>query len=420
MTECVLSLEVALAEVAKHARLLTAPVVSETVELREAGGRILAEAVFATRDQPAFDRSTRDGFAVRSADLGAPLRIVGTVRAGERFGGAALEQGEAVEIMTGAPLPPGADCVLMVEHAAVEEAVLKTSRRLHPGDNVVARGAEARAGGRLLAAGQLIDGAAIAVAAGCGNLSLRVYEKPTVAVLATGDELVEVDACTLEPWQIYNSNTHALAALVEEAGGVAVRLPILRDRRGGEDGLDAGLARAGTSDLLLLSGGVSMGKYDLVEQTLADNGAEFFFTGAKIQPGKPIVFGRLPKRGRGEVAGGEVPAGGWTYFFGLPGNPVSTEVCFHLFAAMMVRALAGGTEIASQFVAAVAAEPFEGKLGLTRLLPARLESSLREVNVRPVAWQGSGDTAANARANCYCVVEERGVGTGDVVRVLLR
>lgn len=405
------SLEEALRIVEEHARNLAAPMEIETVELGQGLlGRVLAGPIVAGRDQPPFDRATRDGFAVRAEDLahGGALRVVGLVRAGERWDGGALDANEAIEIMTGAPLPAGADCVLMVEHVYRDGDVIMPRRSLLAGDNVVPRGAEARAGDGLLQPRESLDAAGIAVAAGCGRNELVVFAKPRVGILATGDELVEPGAGTLEDWQIYNSNTYAVAALVAAQGGLPERMPIARDTRAE---LAQGIAQGSQCDLLLLSGGVSMGKYDFVEQALADRGAEFFFTGVKMQPGKPVVFGRLP---------GVVGQREWTYFFGLPGNPVSTEVCFHLFAATMLRALAGRGDVAPQFVAAVAAEAFAGKPGITRLLPARLESSLREVTVRPVVWQGSGDTAANARANCYCVVEEAGVAGGQVSRVLLR
>ena len=159
-----------------------------------------------------------------------------------------------------------------------------------------------------------------------------MFARPKVAIVATGDELVELDEPMSEA-QIRNSNSYALAALVEDAGGVGERLAIARDSLGE---LRAQIAEGREADLLLLSGGVSMGKYDLVEQVLAEFGAEFFFTGVLMQPGKPMVFGRL----RSEK--------GWTYFFGLPGNPVSTQVCFALFVAPMLRALAGRAEIAAR------------------------------------------------------------------------
>jgi len=229
--------------------------------------------------------------------------------------------------------------------------------------------------------------------------------------VATGDELVELDE-PMEAWQIRNSNSYALAALVEAAGGVGERLAIARDTLGE---LRAQVAEGREADLLLLSGGVSMGKYDLVEQVLREFRAEFFFTGALIQPGKPIVFGRLPS-GRG-----------WTYFFGLPGNPVSAQVCFALFVAPMLRALAGRTEIAPVFVEARLAEEMRGgagnsKGGVTRFLPAELSGGWDGVEVRVVGWQGSGDVVANARGNGYVVlpagVEQFPVGL--TVRVLLR
>jgi molybdopterin molybdotransferase len=175
-------------------------------------------------------------------------------------------------------------------------------------------------------------------------------------------------------------------------------------------------------NLMLLSGGVSMGKYDLVEQVLAEYGAEFFFTGSMIQPGKPIVFGRMPKHGIPGHKDERKRDGDWVYFFGLPGNPVSTEVCFRLFVAPMLRALSGQTEIAPRFVEALLAENVKGGARVTRFLPAIVESDWKQVSVRVVPWQGSGDLAANARANGFVVLPkevERFVA-GEAVRVLLR
>jgi molybdopterin molybdotransferase len=172
------------------------------------------------------------------------------------------------------------------------------------------------------------------------------------------------------------------------------------------------LSEARDANLLLLSGGVSMGKYDLVEDALRETGAEFFFTGAWIQPGKPVVFGRIPRSERGD----------WLYFFGLPGNPVSTEVCFRLFVAPMLRALCGQTEIAPRFVEALLAEEVKGNERVTRFLPAVVESDWKQASVRVVPWQGSGDMAANARANGFVLLPkgvERFVA-GEAMRVLLR
>ena len=411
MTENVLSFEDALAIVLKQAHGLATPTALEVLPLLETRRRVLGRRILADRDQPPFDRSTRDGYAVRAADVtaGRTLLVLGLIRAGERWRGDALGDGQAIEIMTGAPLPAGADAVLMVEHAVPlgEELQPLQGRSLSKGDNVVPRGAEAHNGDSLLPTGCVIEAAEIAVAASCGAARLEVFAKPRVAIIATGDELVELGK-TPEAFQIRNSNSYALAALVDDAGGEAVRLPVARDTLAD---LRARIAEGRETDLLLLSGGVSMGKFDLVEQVLAEYDAEFFFTGALIQPGKPIVFGRLAREDSG-----------WTYFFGLPGNPVSTQVCFHLFVAPMLRALAGQTDLVPRFVEATLAGPVKGGAKVTRFLPAEMTSAWDGVSVRVVGWQGSGDIAANARGNCYAVLPAgvEAFAAGETVRLLLR
>ncbi len=412
VTERVLLYEEALAEVLRHAEAIRAPADTQRVPLIAARGRVLAENILADRDQPPFPRSTRDGFALRSADVGGgSVRVLGLIRAGEQWNGPPIGEGEALEIMTGAPVPAGADCVLMVEHAIADaEGMLhpEAGRRLRPGENVVAAGAEARAGAVLVSAGRRLGVAEAGMAASCGYDALRVFASPEVAIVATGDELVEVGAEPPAPWQIRNSNSFTLAALVADEGAVPRRLPIARDTR---DDLRARLQEAREADLLLLSGGVSMGKYDLVEEALREAGAEFFFTGARIQPGKPVVFGRLPR-----------PGGDPLYFFGLPGNPISTEVCFRLFVTPLLRALGGKTERAPRFAEARLAEDVRGGAKVTRFLPAVVEGDWQGVTVRPVPWQGSGDLAANARANGFVVLPlgVEGFRAGETVRVLLR
>jgi molybdopterin molybdotransferase len=425
-----LEFEEALAEVLSHARALQPTQhEQEAVALGDAAGRVLARPVRAERDQPPFARSTRDGFAVRNADVaaGRALRVIGGVRAGEQWSGDAVREGEAVEIMTGAPMPEGADAVLMVEHAeSGGDDLLRAApgRVLMAGENVVSQGAEARAGAELIPEGRRVGAAEIALAASCGCARLEVFARAKVAIVATGDELVELEN-PMESYQIRNSNSYALAALVREEIGEAMRLPVARDAM---SDLRERIAAGRDTDLLLLSGGVSMGKYDLVEKVLTEFDAEFFFTGAWIQPGKPVVFGRIPRRGNrsDDKIVGEDGAPGfeaeWTYFFGLPGNPVSTEVCFRLFVAPMLRALGGQTEIAPRFVEARLAEDVKGGARVTRFLPAVVESDWKHVSVRVVPWQGSGDLAANARANGF-VVLPNGVerfAAGESVRVLLR
>jgi molybdopterin molybdotransferase len=225
-----------------------------------------------------------------------------------------------------------------------------------------------------------------------------------VAVLATGDELVEVSDEPL-PYQIRNSNSYSLAAQVLEAGGEPNRHHIVPDRT---HDIEQAIRRSLDADLLLLSGGVSMGRYDLVEQVLLTLGAEFFFSGAMIQPGRPVVFGRLPH------------AGGHRYFFGLPGNPVSTMVTFALFVEPVLAALAGRTASGPRFVLARLSKEVRVKPGLTRFLPAILSAEL-EATVAPVGWQGSGDVAATATANSYLVIppDRDGLNPGETVSVML-
>ena len=240
--------------------------------------------------------------------------------------------------------------------------------------------------------------AQVGAAAACGAAQVSAFRRPRVAIVATGDELVELEQA-LSPHQIRNSNSYSLAAQVAALGAEPVRLPIARDERGHLKGV---ITQALESDLLLLSGGVSMGKYDLVEEMLLELGAEFYFTGALIQPGKPVVFGKLP----------QVP------FFGLPGNPVSTMVTFLLFVQPLLGALCGDRNPGPRFALARLASEVRVKTGLTRFLPAVLGA---ESTVEVVPWQGSGDLAATSRANCFLVVpaDVAMLQAGETVSVLL-
>src|SRR5579864_9343043 len=421
---------------------------SEEVLLMQAVGRVLAEPINADRDFPPFPRATRDGFAVRADDLARGLtllRVVGQVRAGESYD-LPLASGEAVEIMTGAAVPVGADAVVMVEYTErktqelkhegregaqsrsekwasiadddhileiaeqVEresaekriEDLVEIQRTVVAGENIVPAAAEAHAGQELLPRGVRLRSAQLALAAAAGKASVKVYRKPKVAILSTGDELVEV-AEKPGPSQIRNSNSYSLAALVAECGGEPVQLPIAPDE---ESKLTELIQEGLKADMLLLSGGVSMGKFDLVEQALKALGAKFFFTGALIQPGKPVVFGEV----------GALP------FFGLPGNPVSVMVTFELFARQMVEALSGAELERLKSAKAKLRKDYKTKTGLTRFLPARLDGALDDPEVEVVPWQGSGDMLAAARANCYLVVppDREKLVKGEMVTVVLR
>jgi len=386
----------------------------ERVELGKAAGRVLAKPICADRDQPPFARSTRDGFACRAADVSTHgfLPIVGSTRAGLAPAGP-VPPGSAWEIMTGAPVPAGADAVVMIEHVEVLEGRIRLlpSRKISSGENIVPQGAQARKGDVLIPVGTAITFAQIALAATCGCAALDVFARPRVAILTTGDELVSVDSDPA-PGQIRNSNAPMLAAMVAAAGGEPWVLPTAVDDA---RALDKSLAEAAQADMLLISGGVSAGKFDLVEPALARLGAKFHFTGVRIQPGKPLVFGELPG-GEGRI----VP------LLGLPGNPVSSAVTFLLFAAPVLGALAGRLEGTPRFaLASLAADSDKhGKPGLTRFLPASCTfgGADNEVpEVRLVGWQGSGDLAALARSNCFLVIPEDAhrLQAGEIVRILL-
>jgi len=406
----VLPFEQARRVVEQHARAIT-PTEAEPESLPHAAGRVLAESIVADRDFPPFNRSARDGYAVRAADTQekAHLRVIGEIRAGAspKDLPPRLGKGQATAIMTGAPAPDGADAVIMVEHTRQMNSAIESQRAVAPGDNIVPRGQEARAGDELLRPGTWLTAAAVAVAASVGRTMVRVRRRPRVAVLSTGDEVVDI-AASPGPYQIRNSNSYSLAAQVENAGGVPVVLPIAPDEPKQLTHLiEEGLA----TDLLLIAGGVSMGKYDLVEQALESLEAEAFFTGALIQPGRPVVFGRARRPHSSETV----------YFFGLPGNPVSTMVTFELFARPVLEALAGGLPRSLVFVRARLRSEVRVKPGLTRFLPASLAGEYGDPQVEQVRWHGSGDIAATARANCYIVVppDREKIGAGEDVGVLL-
>jgi molybdopterin molybdotransferase len=387
----------------------------ERVSLESALGRVFAEPLLADADQPPFPRSTRDGFACRAAEISrhGNLVIAGSTRAGEASL-SRLPAGAVWEIMTGAPIPDGADCVVMVEHVENEDGKVRLAqgRSISAADNIVPQGAQARKGDELLPAGTPVTFAQIALAATCGLESLAVFARPRVAILSTGDEIVPVSAVP-GPAQIRNSNTPMLAAMVAEAGGEPVPLPIAPDD---SDALDAAIAEARNTDMLLVTGGVSAGKFDLVEPALARAGAIFHFTGVRIQPGKPLVFGEMPKAN----GAGTMP------FFGLPGNPVSSAVTFLLFGAPTLAALAGCRDHGPRFALARLAGDAgkHGKGGLTRFLPARCtfghNGELPAVELVP--WHGSGDIAAMARSNCFMVLEDDSEHPepGATVQILLR
>jgi molybdopterin molybdotransferase len=306
----------------------------------------------------------------------------------------------AVEIMTGAPLPDGADAVVMVEHVERRENRVAIPRAMKSGENFTPQGTEAKTGDIVLRAGQRIGFSETAVLAMVGREQVQVFLEPRVAIIPTGDEIVEAGETPL-PHQIRNSNAWSLAVQVRRAGGVPEILPIARDSY---ESTFASVKKGLECDLVLLSGGVSAGKYDIVEQVLADLGAKFFFTRVKIQPGQPVVFGAIGEK----------------FFFGLPGNPASTMVTFELFARAAIERLAGCEDAMLPLLRARLTRDFRHKTGLTRFLPARLSED--GSTVEPTGWQGSGDIPSLARANAFLVAEadRESWKEGDDIRILIK
>jgi molybdopterin molybdotransferase len=376
---------------------------TEAVPLREAVGRVLAHDIVSDRDYPPFDRSIRDGYAVPAADTraGAQLKCIGELKAGDTPS-VSVSAGNCIQIMTGAALPDGADAVVMIEHTARAGDNVTLDRAVKSGQHVVRKGSEQAAGGIILAAGVRIGFAEIAAAAQVGASHPVVTRRPRVAVLSTGDEVVDF-ASTPGPFQIRNSNSVSLGAQISLLGRESV---ILGNAKDSLDDLRAKISAGLEADALILSGGVSMGKYDLVEPVLREFGAEFVFDAVAIRPGKPVVFAIC----KGKPV------------FGLPGNPVSTMVTFDLFVQPALDILAGAEVRPLPFVQAVLTAPLSEKPGLTHFLPAQISWRDETARVSPIVWQGSGDVVAMARANCLMVVpaERERIEAGEAVQVLVR
>ena len=330
--------------------------VTTTVNLSvwDALGYVLAQDLVADRNYPPFDRATRDGYAVRATEstAGATLTCIGEIKAGDALT-QPLEKGTCVQIMTGAPVPPKADAVVMIEYTSRDQEFIHFQQTATKGQNIVPVGSETAKNQSLLQVGTRLGYAELGLAAQIGATQLRCAKKPRVAILATGDEIVPIDASP-GPFQIRNSNSVSLAAQVREAGAEPVILGNASDRI---ESLGDKIQQGLQEDLLVLSGGVSMGKYDLVEDVLKSLGATFYFDAVAIRPGKPVVFAMC----------NEKPV------FGLPGNPISTMVTFELFVVPAIDLLSGAPARPLTFLKATLAEAMKEKPGMTHFLPARVQ-----------------------------------------------
>lgn len=363
---------------------------AESVPLARALGRTLARDVKAREDIPPFTKATMDGYAVRSEDARpapgtseARLAVVADLPAG-RLLRQALGRGQAVRIMTGAPLPGGADAVVMVEDTSSDERGVVVRRAVRSGDNIGQAGEDLKKGETAVEKGTVIGPAEIGMLAAAGLARVPVVRRPKLAVISTGDEIVEPGR-PKRRGQIRNSNGPALTALAVQAGADAAYLGIARDRKAS---LTAKLAKARSADVLILSGGVSVGDYDLVKSELGASGVKTVFWRVRIKPGKPVFFG---VRGRQLV-------------FGLPGNPTSSMVTFHLFVRPAIDRLLGRTTIGPASATAVLDETIALKPGRTQFLRGRLTSRGPRLKVVPYEDQRSGVLRSMVRGRVLIVV----------------
>jgi len=379
---------------------------AESVALADALGRILAEDIVADTDLPPFDRAQMDGYALRAADVAstpARLRIVGESAAGAGWHHE-MKAGEVVRIMTGAPVPAGADAVQQVEltREVDDLGVVEILEPVKTGRSIVRRAAEIKVGETVLRAGEEINAAMIATLASFGYARVKVGRRPRVSVMATGSELVDVSHKPGRD-QIRDSNNYTIAAYASLAGATVERLPLVGDDT---EELKRQIAKAAAaSDVLITSGGVSMGVYDFTKAALQELGAEIFFERVALRPGKPTVFARL----------------GDALVFGLPGNPVSVAVTFNLFARTALRVMQGAKEATLPADTAVLARDLKGSMDRESYLPGILRTDEKgTLLAEPLKWGGSSDFVSFARTTALINVP-RGIGrieTGSPVKVL--
>lgn len=368
----------------------------ERVALASAIGRVLDEAIVADSDLPPFDRAQMDGYAVRATDTSevpARLRIVGEAAAGRGWPGV-IQRGEAVRIMTGAPVPAGADAVQRLEVTRELDGgiLVEITQTVALKQSITKQASEIKAGATVFDTGERITAQMIAVLASFGYATIKVRKRPRVAVIATGSELVAVENQP-GPDNIRDSNSYSLAAYAELTGALAERLPLAGDDPKLLQEMIAAVAEQ--ADLLVLSGGVSVGAYDFTKAALRALNAEIIFERVALRPGKPTVFARLPQPGS-------------TLVLGLPGNPVSAAVTFNLFARTALLAMQGASDATMIQERAILSDGIKGSAGRISYLPGRL---ITDEEGRLIAeplrrWGGSSDFVAFAQATALIIVPE--------------
>ncbi|MFH1995797.1 MAG: gephyrin-like molybdotransferase Glp [Candidatus Omnitrophota bacterium] len=355
--------------------------------LSEAAGCVLAEDVRSPLDMPPFDKSAMDGYALRANDAArAPvfLRCVGTVKAGN-FSRRVLRKGECFKIMTGSPVPKGADCVVMVENTETTPGGVCFKKSAKKRENICLKGEDIRTGAVVLRKGSVVRPSEVAIAASLGRKSLKVYRRPTVAVLNTGDEITEPGG-RLSYGKIYNSNGPMLVSLLSSIDATTTYLGIAKDSK---RGLTRAVKKGLTHDIFLISGGVSMGDYDLVPSVLAACGAKEVFHKISMKPGKPVFFGMRKN----------------SYVFGVPGNPVSTFLAFEVFIKPAYDAMMRKKPFL-RTVRGVLKDDFKQKPGRKHFVPVAAVCTKDRVEVIPVkGYHGSADIASLSRANAFMIID---------------
>jgi len=364
---------------------------TEEVSLTDAHLRVLREDVAAPRDVPQGDNTAMDGYAVRAADLPGTLHVIDDLPAGS-VSRVKLEPGTAIRIMTGALMPEGADTVAQVEITSSNETSVTINQPLPIGTNIRKRGEDMRAGDVVLRSGTLLRAGEIGVLASVQKQRVTVARKPSIAILSTGDEIVDAgDEVT--HGKVVNSNSYSIAALVRESGAIPRNLGIVRDDR---DATIAALERALDCDFVITTGGVSMGAYDFVKDALEALGAETKFWKVAMKPGKPVVVSTLRDR----------------IVFGLPGNPVSCMVGFHLFVAPALKKAMGIADVLPPIVRLRLAAPLRSKGDRRAYMRVRVAAENGELVAHPMRAQGSGVSTSMIGANGLAVLNE---GTTEVV-----
>ncbi|MCK5579065.1 MAG: molybdopterin molybdotransferase MoeA [Planctomycetes bacterium] len=373
-----------------------------SVPLRESLHYVLAENVFSDIDLPPFDKSAMDGYALRADDIkGAPveLEVIEVVPAGQAPS-LAVKPGKAIKIMTGAPTPEGADTVVMIEKTEASEKnnTVRIMESLPAGKNIAYRGEELKKDEQVLPAGTVLRPQEIGVLASVGQPQVKVYRRPTVAIVSTGDELVDIN---VKPQlaQIRNSNSYATAAQIDRMG---LRVELLGIARDNIEDLTEKISRGLESDIFILTGGVSVGEFDLVEEVLKKLGVKLLFEKVAIKPGKPFVFGKKENH----------------LVFALPGNPVSAFVITEIFIRPVVSALTGNQFLVRTPVSARISDPFPKITVRQQYVPAILDRSSNSVAV--VKWHGSADLVSVTKANALLVVPPNvpPIKKGDSVDVI--